>query len=577
MIKYKVREQGIDIVDTVFTNRNITQQKAKEILSSTRDNEECASNYKNMDKAVERYQKAIRKGETIATLVDEDLDGFTSSALFLNFTNNDMNYNNIEYIMQAKAKVHGLNKHVLKEVQQRGVTLLITPDSSSSDKVFHEELNKMGISIIVLDHHEFHTDDVGEGAIVVNCQDGNVSNTSLSGCGVTYKFIREVARVNDIVLGEKYLDLVALSLVGDIMDLRSLENRYYLEKGSKLENITNPFLLYFIDKKKTQEFISIEEHGFEIAPIINATIRLGDRVDKDKMFRSLLDRFEEVESEKRGEKGKGIFVPIYMEGFRIATNYKSKQDKLRDKNKDAIVEKFGLDIKDKVFIQDVTDDIDAAMGGLIANKLTDIYNRPIILLRLNKKDNTYYGSGRTVNGISAFENLKEMCLQTGEFEYARGHRGALGLSIKLNKLESAREKLNYILSDVEVGDYYEVDGEYNQVVPLAHVKAIAEYEDLWCNHIKSPLFIIKGVRMNSANIEKVGNATYTFKIGDVKFTKNFGSKVWYEEVAKIEDLPFGGDIIADIVCKFRRNKKGYYWCDIEHMVSKINEEEIIDF
>lgn len=72
MIKYRLREQGIDVVDTVLSNRKLTTKQVKEILTPNRNYEEQSSNYKNMDRAVQRFQQAIREGETIATLVDED-------------------------------------------------------------------------------------------------------------------------------------------------------------------------------------------------------------------------------------------------------------------------------------------------------------------------------------------------------------------------------------------------------------------------------------------------------------------------------------------------------------------------
>lgn len=457
-----------------------------------------------------------------------------------------------------------------------GVNLLITPDSSSSDYDYQKELYEMEVDLIVLDHHQFEREDVYESTILVNNQDGSVKNTSLSGCGVTYKFAKEVAKDFGIDLETKYLDLVALSLIGDVMNMTSLENRYYLNIGSKIENITNPFIKYFVEKNKTEKYLTIEELGFSISPLINATIRLGSMSDKDILFRSLLERREQIESKKRGV-AKGTLVPIEEEGLRIATNTKSKQDKIRNKSHELIVQKFGESVEDKVFIQDVGDILEATVGGLVANKLTDTYKRPAILIRYNEELGHYTGSARSISGVKEVEKFKTLCKETGDFIFANGHEGSFGVAIEKDKITSVREKMNNILKDINFFTEYEVDGEYRRAIPLAHVKAIGEYEQLWCNNIKAPLFIVKDVAMNTDDIEKIGNATYTFKIGDVKFTKNFGSKVWYESVIQSEALPFGGDIVADIICKFRKSKKGYYWCDIVHMVTRESDAEKIDF
>lgn len=575
MIKYKLKNQGIDVIDTILSNRNLTTENIRKLLSPSKKYEEDASNYKNIDRAVQRYQQAIREGETIATLVDEDLDGFTSSTVIYNFTTTEMKHSNMFYIMQKKAKVHGLNDHVIKEVKNKGVKLLITPDSSSSDYEYHKKLNEMGVDLIILDHHQFNLEDVHESAIIVNNQDGIVNNKCLSGCGVTYKFIKYVAKSLNIDLGVKYLDLVALSLIGDIMDMRSLENRYFFNIGNKIDNLTNPFIKTFVELKNIEDYLSIEELGFNISPLVNATIRLGSGTEKDIMFRSLLDRNEKIESKKRGVT-KGALIPIAEESIRIATNLKRKQDKLRDNSVEQFISTYGYEIDDKIILKDVTDVVDAEITGLVANKLTDVYKRPCILVRENKKTDTLTGSARSYNR-EEFNNLKQTCLNTGAFSKARGHEGSFGVEISKENIPLAIEKINEVLSDIEIAKVYEVEEMYSGIVPMSDVKDIGNYENLWCNHIKEPLFLVKNVKMKTSQIEKIGNSTYIFKIGDVNFTKTFGSGVWYKSLIHEDELPFGGAIIADIVFSIRKNKKGYNFCKIIDMKTKINEEDVIDF
>lgn len=574
MIEYNLKEQGIDILDTVLTNRGLTISQIKDMLSPRKEFEEPSANYKDMDRAIERLALAIKQGEKIATLVDEDLDGFTSSSLIFNFIKEDLGYENMDCIFQDRAKVHGLNEYVINKVFEKEITLLITPDSSSSDFEYQELLNKMGISLIVLDHHQFEQKEVSKHTILINNQDGIVNNVSLSGCGVTYKFVKAFSDRFGIDIGNKYLDLVALSLIGDVMNMTSLENRYFFSIGSKIENISNLFIQSFVDKNKIEERISIEEFGFSISPLINATIRIGSKEEKELLFKSLLNQEILVESKKRGAKGE--IVPIQQEAIRIATNLKSKQDKLKKSSSELILNKFGRKIEDKVFIEIVENEMESSISGLIANRLVDLYKKPVILLKYNKELECYTGSARTVNGIEEVEQFKKICLETEEFKFAKGHEGAFGVAIDKENIHNAKEKLNKKLENVEFKTKYEVEGEFKEKVSLSEVKPIAELEELWCNNVPSPLFVVKDVRLHTNNIEKIGNATYTFKLGDVKFTKNFGSKVWYEDVIKINLLPFGGNIIADIVCRFRKNKKGYYWCEIVKMVTR-EDEEAIDF
>lgn len=578
MIKYRLKEQGIDVVDTVLTNRRLTSQEVKEILDANNSSVESGLNYKNMDVAIDLLLDSISKNLKIATLVDNDADGMASSGILYNFIKEVLKYDNIEYILHKENKTHGLTSHVMKEVKKREIGLLITPDSSSSDVEQQQKLIDMGVGFIALDHHEFDSSIIPKGAIVVNNQDGKAKNKNLSGAGVTYKFVTEVyKKLYHKDMGVRYLDLVAVSIIADVMNMRELENRYYLNIGSQVENVKNQFLKRLIEVKKLEDTLTIEDIGFSLSPLINATIRVGTVKDKELIFRAISNIKENIESKKRGETGK--LVPIENEAVRIATNLKSKQDKNRDKSMQEVLSSIEFDkiSNDKVFVCDVTDTVDKSMTGLVANKLLDKVNKPIILVKHNEKTSEMSGSARGLTESIEIPSFKDVCVRTGKFTLAQGHPNAMGVSFKKDDMEDVKSSINNILKDVDIFTGYSVDGVYEGAVPLAHVKAIAEYEKLWCNNIKAPLFVVKNVRMNTEDIEKVGNATYKFDIGSVRFTKNYGSKVWYQSVIQSEELPFGGDIIADIVCKFRKNKKGFYWCDIVDMVTKEDDEEVVEF
>ena len=581
MIKYRLKEQGIDVVDTVLTNRGLTAQQVKNMLNPDPSVVESPLALKNMDKAVKKIIQAIAEGKLIVIPIDSDCDGWCSAGQLYHYIRYTLGYENVEYIFHDNPKAHGFTDYIVKKLKSLKAGLVIMADGGcgDEDRKKYQTVLDNGSEIIILDHHPF-TGAYQDEVALVNChQSGDNTNTSLSGASVVYKFLQalstEIGNPNEVL---RYRDLVALSLVSDLMDLKELENRVLLNDGSVEVNVTNPFIRKLMSKNKVEEYLTIEELGFSVAPLINATVRMGKKADKEKVFRSLMGAEEKVESEKRGEKGKGIFVPLEDEAVRIATNLKSNQDKKRDKAMEELLSRELSRVwDDKVFIADVTDYMEAEISGLVANKVLDIVNKPILLIRWDEKKGYYTGSARGLSESKELPSFKEVCLKTKNFRFCSGHENAFGVGISKTKLDEVKASLNESLKDIEFFTGYEVDGEYKRAVPLAHVKAIGEYEQLWCNNIKAPLFIIKDVAMSTGDIEKIGNATYTFKIGDVKFTKNFGSKVWYESVIQSEALPFGGDIIADIVCKFRKNKKGYYWCDIVHMVTRESDEEVIDF
>ena len=87
---------------------------------------------------------------------------------------------------------------------------------------------------------------------------------------------------------------------------------------------------------------------------------------------------------------------------------------------------------------------------------------------------------------------------------------------------------------------------------MSDIRDIANLSDLWCFHIKEPLFLVKNVKINTDNIKKIGNATYTFEYNKTTFTKFYGSKVWFSKFTLQDELSFGGDIIVDMICKFKK-------------------------
>jgi hypothetical protein len=79
------------------------------------------------------------------------------------------------------------------------------------------------------------------------------------------------------------------------------------------------------------------------------------------------------------------------------------------------------------------------------------------------------------------------------------------------------------------------------------------------------------VKISTNDIEKIGNATYTFKYSNIKFVKNYGSKVWFYNLCCRDDNSFGhNNLNVDIVCRFRKNSYGYY-IEIEDTHSTIDK------
>lgn len=124
--------------------------------------------------------------------------------------------------------------------------MIIAPDSSSNDYEEHEYLHQMlGIDILVIDHHE--ADEISSNACIINNQLCDYPTKSLSGVGMVYKFCSYIDELLNTDHAELFLDLVALGMIADMMDLRDFETKHLINKG--LEHIRNPYFRGMVDKQ----------------------------------------------------------------------------------------------------------------------------------------------------------------------------------------------------------------------------------------------------------------------------------------------------------------------------------------
>lgn len=98
----------------------------------------------------------------------------------------------------------------------------------------------------------------------------------------------------------------------------------------------------------------------------------------------------------------------------------------------------------------------------------------------------------------------------------------------------------------------EVENIYVNEIPLEDVVEIANYEELWCNQIEPPKYLLKGVCLTPESIVRAGSSTYNIIIGDVKFTKEFGSLAWYNEV--LDEISKTGLLNVELIVEFRQQK-----------------------
>lgn len=229
--------------EQVLTNRGIPLNEIHHYLNTTdKDiNDFKLFGEENLKHAAAALMQTISEDKNALVVVDCDCDGYTSSAILINYLYDlfpTWVENHLKYFMH-EGKSHGLSD-VMEYIFHKDFELVILPDSSSNDYEYHQQLKIAGMKTIILDHHE--ADHISEDAIVINNQLSDYPNKNLSGAGVVWQFCKYLDSLLKKDNADNYLDLVALGLTGDMMSLQSIETKHLINKGFKDENIQNPFV-----------------------------------------------------------------------------------------------------------------------------------------------------------------------------------------------------------------------------------------------------------------------------------------------------------------------------------------------
>ena len=176
-------------------------------------------------------------------------------------------------------------------------------------------------------------------------------------------------------------------------------------------------------------------------------------------------------------------------------SYKGKQDRQKEKGFKELQAKISKSsLRDKVIVCDCTDELEQALTGLVAIKVAESFNKPILLLRRKKDDPaTFGGSGRAFDycPIEDFRGFTESCPYV---TLAQGHNQAFGVEISENNIDKAQVWFNEQLADVDFSKVYVVDFEIDaDEVDFFLCRDVDEYKTLWAKEVEKPLFAIKGL------------------------------------------------------------------------------------
>ena len=504
-MEYRLRAPEFPIytpVEQVLVNRGIPYDQINHYLNTTDNDILDPRLIPHLDEGAKMLIKHISQNDKVLIQVDSDCDGYTSAALLMNylyclfpsFVNNNISY-----------RVHMGKQHgIIPDTIPEDVKLVIAPDSSSNDYEAHKYLNLSGIDVLVIDHHE--ADHISEYACIINNQLCDYPTKSLSGVAMVWKFCCYIDMLLKTDHAQKFLDLVALGLVADMMDVRDFETRRLIDKG--LQQIRNPYFRGAIDKDQFHFTNEITPIGvaFYIAPLINATTRVGTQEEKLMLFESMLDfrGYELVPSTKRGCKGQA--EKRVEQACRNCTNIKSRQTKIRDNSLEKIEQIIVNQnlLSNKILIVQLDDLItDRNLTGLIANQLMSEYQRPVLIL--NKIENedgtiTWEGSGRGYDK-SRLKDFRGFLENNKYVMYAEGHANAFGIGIRDEDISAFITSTNSALDGFDFTPIYNVDFIYkaDELTP-DEVIDIAGMKSLWGQGVEEAEIAVEGIKVHKDNI-----------------------------------------------------------------------------
>lgn len=366
---------------------------------------------KDMDKAVDRLDLAIRRDEKILIYGDYDVDG-TMSVSFLYQFLQDVGHRSLEFYIPDRYKEgYGLSAEGVAYAAEQGVSLLITVDCGIRAQEQVDNARGKGMDVIICDHH-LPGDEWPFATAVLDPKrpDCSYPNESLSGCGVAFKLAQGLLRSwekPDESL-QSLTDFVAISIASDVMPVIG-ENRILASYGLRqLNNTRKAGLLALIRVTNRKRPFRISDIVFGIGPIINASGRMADA---GLVVKLMLARTRSVAKE-------------YAEQLRHRNELRKEYDKrTADEAREEVTDTPNWEEKKSLVLYQPH--WHKGVIGIVAARLSTDFHRPTVVL--TKSDDVLVGSARSAGNINLFEAIEsceDLLLSFG------GHTNAAGLSME---------------------------------------------------------------------------------------------------------------------------------------------------
>ncbi|WP_309120405.1 single-stranded-DNA-specific exonuclease RecJ [Paenibacillus sp.] len=364
-----------------------------------------------MSEAAERIRRAIRDRDKILIYGDYDADGVSSTSLLVRLFR--MLEAEFDYRVPHRLRDgYGLHTHYLEEASRDGVKLVVTVDTGITAVEQAAAARRLGLDLIVTDHHE-PPETLPDALAVVNPkrEDCAYPFKGLAGVGVAFKLAHAL-------LGRVPEELAAWAALGTIADVMPLvgENRSIVKLGLRQLRNEPPIgfaALFRVAGVERQE-VSSNTIGFGLAPRINAAGRLADADEAVKLL--IADDPVEADAIAR----------------RMDALNRERQRMVEEAAAEAIelVERDGGP-GDGIVV--ASDRWNPGIIGIVASRLVEAYYRPTVVIAMDAESGVGKGSARAIPGFHLYDALKTC---ESLFLHFGGHASAAGLSIRGDNLDA---------------------------------------------------------------------------------------------------------------------------------------------
>lgn len=405
----------------------------------------------DMDKAVERVNRALGKKEKILIYGDYDVDGTTAVALVYKFL--QQFYSNIDfYIPDRYDEGYGISYKGIDYASENGFSLIIVLDCGIKAVEKVKYATQRNVDIIICDHH--NPDDVLPPAVAVldpKRVDSTYPYSHLSGCGVGFKLMQALATSNGFSF-EKMLfplmDLLAVSIASDIVPITG-ENRVLMLYGLKQLN-SNPSvgLQGIIDVCGLRgKEVTVSDIVFKIGPRINASGRMHSAREAVELL---------VTKDLRFAKDRSGRIDRYNQE-RKDLDKKTTEDALGSiEDDEEFANKNSIVVYNPKWSKGVI--------GIVASRLSEKFYRPSVVLTLSNGFAT--GSARSISGFDIYKAI-DSCRDL--LENFGGHIYAAGLTMKEENVPEFQRRFD---------EYVTANITEEQKTPQIEVDAVIHFSEI---------------------------------------------------------------------------------------------------